>query len=300
MNRTKIVLGTAQLGMPYGITNTKGQLSIQDAALTIDLAIKNNVPLVDTASSYGNAECILGRILSKRSGKGPEICTKLSSMAGVDEKDLESVIRKSVHKSLDQLRKKKIDILMFHSFSDIIKHDGLALDVLYKISREGLCENIGVSVYTPEQAVIVMTEKRISHIQIPFNFLDQRWLSQEFMFALANRPDITVHARSIFLQGLLLNSSDRWPEWCADRFEISDKIDGVIKKCGRIDRLDLCLAFALSFPWIKYIIVGVETPEQFNKILNYSKYSNLTEAELIHVKNVFSGVSERLINPTKW
>lgn len=300
MRKPKIVLGSAQFGMDYGITNKEGQSSTESVTAIVGLAVKNNVALIDTARAYGNAEAKLGVVLANFSGKLPGICTKLPSMAGVDEGGVEALIRNSAVASLKDLGLEKLDILMFHDFDDAIRFSGLTLDVLYELSREGLCDSIGVSVYTPEQAITAMLDMRIKHIQIPFNYLDKRWLSDDFMFSLESRPDINIHARSIFLQGLLLSAKDQWPVWCKERTKLCNEIDNLVKKFDRLDKMDLCLAFASSFPWIQYIVVGVETAQQFDKILRYYGNESLAKLQLNEIRSLFQDVPDRLINPAIW
>jgi hypothetical protein len=49
-------------------------------------------------------------------------------------------------------------------------------------------------------------------MQVPINILDQRWNDLGLAKKFAARPDITVHARSIFLQGVLLQDDPAgWP-----------------------------------------------------------------------------------------
>ena len=54
----RLILGTAQFGMIYGLNNKK-RISLKTIKLILNQARKNNVKFLDTASSYGNCEKIL-------------------------------------------------------------------------------------------------------------------------------------------------------------------------------------------------------------------------------------------------
>jgi len=95
----------------------------------------------------------------------------------------------------------------------MFRWDGAALERLVEHVRNGTIGEIGASVYSPEEALRSLGDPRITQLQIPFNLLDQRWLEPEFQRAAAERPDLLIHARSVFLQGLLLSEPGRWPSW---------------------------------------------------------------------------------------
>ena len=74
-----------------------------------------------------------------------------------------------------------------------------------EIKKINLFNELGVSVYSPKEALICLKNKNIKHIQIPFNIIDQRWLKKNFLKQLKSRPDVKIHARSVFLRGVILN-----------------------------------------------------------------------------------------------
>ena len=110
-----------------------------------------------------------------------------------------------------------------------------------------------------------MPIKYITHLQVPFNILDARWLENEFQDAVAARPDVQIHARSAFLQGLLVGPESIWPSWLENRKEIYLELERLIIEFGRQDRKDLCLAYVRSFPWIQSIVIGVHRAMQLSE-----------------------------------
>ena len=54
----KLVIGSAQWGMDYGISNSKGKTDIDEIAKILSTA-NNMESTLDTASAYGDAEKII-------------------------------------------------------------------------------------------------------------------------------------------------------------------------------------------------------------------------------------------------
>ena len=56
----RFVLGTAQIGNRYGITNDSNPMVSADAALILDAARQRGIAALDTAPGYGDSEHVLG------------------------------------------------------------------------------------------------------------------------------------------------------------------------------------------------------------------------------------------------
>src|SRR5438067_13409029 len=56
----QLALGTAQFGLDYGITNTRGRITAGEAASLLRQAWDGGVRVLDTARAYGNSEEVLG------------------------------------------------------------------------------------------------------------------------------------------------------------------------------------------------------------------------------------------------
>ena len=57
----KTILGTAQFGLDYGISNTTGKLNSHHIENILNTAIRLGVNYLDTANVYGDAEEKLGK-----------------------------------------------------------------------------------------------------------------------------------------------------------------------------------------------------------------------------------------------
>ena len=76
-NINKIILGGAQLGMKYGITNKK--VTKNTISKIIKYLINNGLKFVDTAYSYGDSEAIIGHFNNKNNYK-LQVITKLKKI----------------------------------------------------------------------------------------------------------------------------------------------------------------------------------------------------------------------------
>ena len=59
---TRLIIGTAQFGMNYGIANSTGQPNESTIRAIIEHATENEIFYYDTAISYGSSEEVLGKI----------------------------------------------------------------------------------------------------------------------------------------------------------------------------------------------------------------------------------------------
>ena len=82
MKENKLVLGTAQLGLNYGIANVIGKPTEKQALEIMKYAVENGINYFDTAHSYGNSEIIIGKFLNfyKNYKNKVNIITKMPSL----------------------------------------------------------------------------------------------------------------------------------------------------------------------------------------------------------------------------
>ena len=193
---SKLVLGTVQFGIDYGINNSHGQISRSEAESIIDYAHKNGVSVLDTARSYGHAETTIGEILLlDPSYRHIEVVTKISYDSALS-------LRQNIAVSCENLKRNFIDTVLFHSFEDY----KLYSDTIY--CREILnTRKLGISVYTNAEIERILDDSRIKVIQVPFNLLDNEYQRAEIL-RLAKSKGKEVHTRSAFLQGLFFKKPD--------------------------------------------------------------------------------------------
>ena len=135
---SRLILGTVQFGLHYGINNTVGKLSEEQVFELLETAYELGIRTLDTAEVYGNAHNIISRFHRQHEIRF-NIISKYSSSNIEYPDDLMSRIR---HHCLNF----NVDYLegyMFHSFADF--NHNKDLKVFDKIKNSGLVEKVGVS-----------------------------------------------------------------------------------------------------------------------------------------------------------
>ncbi len=299
-----VALGTAQLGLDYGIANESGMPEKHDAILLVRNAIEYGVNWIDTARGYGLSEQRVGEALLDGWQSRTRVVTKLDPLTHLSAESsvscVESAVSQSLFASMHALGVKKLDVLLLHRWQHRKSHKGKIWGLLVAQKKQGLINELGASIYNPDEAIEALSDMDVSHLQIPFNLLDHRWLDENFQKALSKRPDVRIHVRSVFLQGLLISDDNVWPAWDAESSERVIKINDLVKSLGRKNRTDLCVAYILAHDWVDSIVIGVETNEQLLNNLKAACEKPLTLEECNIVVDHLSDIPERLINPSQW
>jgi len=261
----KIALGSAQFGMDYGLSNKHGKSKKYEVSKILKYAHSQGVGLIDTAPSYGDSENILGNLIHKYDFK---IVTKTPKFDGNSIDNFHSIqLNEAFYKSLDNLDKQRVYGLLVHSCDDLLKPGG---ELLYKKMQElkkiGMVEKIGVSVYSSLQINSVIDRFNIDIIQLPINIFDQQLLVDGSLEKLKNK-NIEIHARSVFLQGLLLMDPLEIPQYF---LPIQDKIKmfSNTAKSLSLSKLELALNYVNEISEIDKIVIGVNKFKQFDELLN--------------------------------
>lgn len=260
----KLALGTVQFGLNYGVSNAQGQVPPQEVGRILEYAKTAGISLLDTAQGYGNSERVLGQFdLS-----GFKVVTKVKG-------------RYDLAPSLENMHVKSIYGLMLHDENEMNPE---TWHWLTECKAKGLVEKIGVSVYTPARLVQIISEFPIDLVQIPVNLLDQRFIP--LLPALKARQ-IEIHARSAFLQGLLLQSLDQINAYF-------DPIRPVLEKIPQ-DRLATVLQFVHNLPEIDQVVVGVTSLQELQQIV-----TALARKTVPIVANQFTISDDDFILPQNW
>ena len=302
---SEFVLGTAQLGMEYGIANRTGKPSRSIAIQMIHTAIAHGVTAIDIARAYGDAEQVAGEALAGAWGSRVEIVTKLDPLNSLARdataKDVRAAVDESVRRSCDALGVTQLSTLLLHRWQHYREWNGAAWQRLLELRDAEEIAALGVSVYEPEEALAAMQEPAIRHIQIPMNVIDWRWKSAGVDRALSQRPEVIVHARSALLQGLLTEPAESWP--ISFDYDASGSLRQLREFANRYRRasvLDLCLAYVRSQPWITGVVVGCETPGQLRENLQLFRAPHLTEEQCADLEKSLPVAPQELLNPSKW
>ncbi len=277
---SRLVLGTAQWGDPYGATNTQGRLSDADIEEIVAIARASEITDVDTASGYGDAERRL-----RPFARDFRISTKLIGASPVEEQ---------ARSSLNALGVDAVDTILVHDWDALNRgQQESTVDGLGRLVDAGVTECVGVSVYDAEgiqsaRAVFGERGTRLGALQVPANPIDRRLDESHDLLELA-ADGVHVVVRSVFLQGVLLSSvSELSSHPDVERFR-----DFVSRETSVA--LDACLAHARSLLWASHVIVGVVTREELEGVCDSWRRSKSLACPPELASSDFE-----LIDPRRW
>ncbi|MEV4344105.1 aldo/keto reductase [Actinoplanes sp. NPDC049596] len=284
--QSALVLGTAQLGGAYGIANRTGVPDDDATARMLATARELGVTHLDTARAYGDSERRIGAALGDL---GLKVITKIAPGGAV---------RDSVAVSREALRVAGPLTILLHRAADV---PGAWAD-LRRCLETGEADRVGVSVQSPDELRRVLELPDLGYVQLPCNILDRRWLAGDLTAALAERPELVVTVRSAYLQGLLAAGSGvTWPHYPDEqRDSVVSILDGLATELGREGRIDLCLAYLLSLPWVTSLVVGAETEDQLRRNADLAGRKPLTGAEREQVLRALPEMPVELLDPSRW
>ena len=300
----ELVLGSVQLGLAYGAANRTGKPSHGTALRLVHRAADAGVTNFDTARAYGDSEDRLGEALVAR--KGVRTVTKLDPLNALKpDAPADAVcaaVDASIAASLEALRRDKLDCLLLHRTSHMTDFGGAVWDRLIELLEEGTILSLGVSAQSPQEALQALNCCDVQHIQLPFNILDWRWREAGVIDRIRARARLTVHARSIFLQGLLATKdAGVWPAiHGVDAPANLETISDLASLLGRESAADLCLAYARGQDWIDGVVIGMETEEQLDANLRLSTRPPLSLEHCMLVERTLPRVPPQLLNPALW
>ncbi len=292
----KIILGTAQLGDKYGVNNffkinKKNIDSLNERIKLIDCASKLGITKFDTARVYENSENILG-LYSNTSNAKIEVHTKISDIE-TRKKNIMNKIKFSINQSVTKLKKKKIKILYFHNYKNLISLNSKNLKFVKKLSS---CKNIGVSIYETNELDFLMKNKSIDYFQIPFNILDTRFKN---FFSIFKRNKKKFIVRSIFLQGLIFSS--HWPKIIKNyKKNIIKKLYFFAKKFNRVNLIDLCLAYVNFYKDINGVVVGIDNKSQLFQLFSFLNNKPLKYNQIKEIDKYFKKIPKIVYDTRGW
>lgn len=284
-----LAIGTAQFGLDYGISNFSGKVNLDEAKEIIRFAQKSGINTIDTARDYGDSEESIG----KCDVSSFNVVTKIGTILG-NEDNISNWVELEIESSIKKLRLQKIYGILLHRPHELLLENG---DVLYesimKLKENRLVEKIGVSVYSINDLMNIVDRFNIDIVQLPINIINQEILHSGFLQELKSK-NIEIHARSCFLQGLLLMDFNDIPlkfkKWSNIFLDWRDWLDE-----NNINAVQGCLSFINSIDGIDKVVVGVENVNQLKELVDYS---NTTKG--IKTFPNLSCNDVNLIDPSNW
>ncbi|ANK80007.1 MAG: hypothetical protein TEF_03785 [Rhizobiales bacterium NRL2] len=301
-----MVLGTAQLGMAYGIASRNTPDDAESLAM-MRRAITEGVDWIDTARGYGRSEALIGRL--RRSGWDGRmrIVTKLSALADVpreaDPKFVRALAENSLLRSCLALDTDNLDCVLLHRAGHLHQWNGAAFDSLRQWQDAGQIGTIGISVQSPEELEMALSRNEIGHVQLPCNILDHRWdMIADSLRAARSRRKLVVHVRSALLQGLLSTVDPAlWARaHVDDPHPVSDWLSRQAAILGRTGVVDLCLAWARGLDWADGVVVGCDSLAQLKNTVELFNQPALKRQEIDALSLTRPFLDTRSLDPARW
>lgn len=287
---SKITLGTAKFGMDYGLNSIGRPVELSEVLKILDFARTKRINFLDTALAYGHCEKVLGdancqdfEIISK---------TRTFKQKFISNKEI-SLLTQDFSNSLQLLNQSSIYGLLVHNADDLFKNGSDKIyNQLNHFKKQGLVKKIGVSIYTDAQLIKIIEMFDFDIIQLPVNILDHRLIRNGLLDKIS-KLGIEVHARSVFLQGLILLPKndipkkfqrwsplwEKWHDWLND---------------NNLTPLEASIRFPLSQKEVSKVIIGIDNRKQLEEVLMASN------GILPEIPSDLFVDDFNLLNPSNW
>ena len=274
---SKIVLGTVQFGLHYGV-NSAGRPSEEAVKGILAEAAKGGITALDTSSAYGNSEEILGKCATP--DEGFKIVSKYSKG--------ETSVAEMFNGSLRRLKVKQLYGYLLHHF-EVYKNNPKVWDEFIALKESRKVQKIGFSLYTPEELQFILDHNSpFNLIQVPFNIFDKKFLP--YMKEL-HEKGVEIHVRSTFLQGLFFKDREALPEKLKPMKKYLLQLDEFSKKSG-LSISEIALNYNLQNPYIDGVLIGVDNVSQLQ--------TNLASVKDIPIDIEIDVKEQELLNPVNW
>ncbi|MEG2556787.1 MAG: aldo/keto reductase [Odoribacter sp.] len=274
----KLVLGTVQFGMNYGIAS-QGRPCTSCVKNILQLAYADGINILDTSAGYGDAENILGKVLN-------EIDSPFKIISKYPKSDVS--VKDTFFKTLEHLQVAKLYGYLLHHF-EVYRENPDVWKEFLRLKEEGKVLKIGFSLYSPsELEILLAADVPFDLVQFPYNIFDRQF---EPYFKLLKRRGVEIHVRSTFLQGLFFKDRNHLPEKLIPLRPYLEELDCYAKMQG-MTVAEVALNYNLQNPYIDGVLIGVDTTEQLND--NVRSISDKKVELAVNVNE------KELLNPVNW
>lgn len=260
MKTSRLVLGTVQFGLDYGIRNNKGRPSLGEVFEILDLAYENGVRRLDTAEAYGQSLDVIAEDI-KRKGDRFEIQSKFKLS------DLRGALTDHVRQQCLRLGRQHLDTYSFHRFEDFVSIQDPR--PFQELQAQGLVRVWGLSVYRPEEAQRALESGWIKLLQIPLNLFDHEARWKDTLRA-AKRVGCQVEARSVFLQGLFHAQQAEFDQAPAPFSEMRPALKKLRDYAAlhALELAEMALLYPFEIPDLDKVLIGVDSRAQLEQNLS--------------------------------
>lgn len=291
-----LTLGTVQLGLSYGVNNSKGMPSFEESSAILDTAISSGITSFDTARAYGESELVLKRYFENKTCERTLISKVV--FRDVDKSGVRDKLFSMTRESIERLGIEKLPFLKLHNQDMLELYGDTLVYAMQDLKREGLVDGIGVSFSDKSKLLELCDGCGFDCIQLPANIFDSRVVLDGSIKKLADAGSI-VFVRSVYLQGLFFKDTNTLPEKIKCAKEPLDKLHALAKDAG-VSMAELAITFIRDTEGIASLILGCDTPEQLLdsvSLVNAPKIDPAVSAEALKIAETVEPI---VIRPWEW
>jgi aryl-alcohol dehydrogenase-like predicted oxidoreductase len=255
----RLALGTVQFGMPYGVSNTGGQVPEARVKAILGAAANAGIDLLDTAAAYGDAEAVISRASA---GLGQRFLVVSKTPPG----GTTDAVMAAARRSAELAGGEGLDAILVHHPADLVGRAGDRLwRALQGLVDEGAVRRVGLSASFDDHPRDLAARFAPAVIQLPVSLFDQRLVRDGTLAEFVARG-IEIHARSIYLQGLLFAGEDRLPPAIRGVATLLDAKRRMIRACGAT-LVEAAIGYVLAQSEIRRIVVGLTSLDELDEML---------------------------------
>ncbi len=279
MKKSKICIGTSNFAKKYGINNNK--FAKNELKNLFKFLGSKNILYLDCADGYKNFNKFASEL------KNFKIIFKINFEKYRETKDIKKLIVRNLFIS----KSKKFEAILIHNirYTSLKKLTSFII-FLKEIKKLKLTKKIGLSIYgLNELYKIEKTNLNVDIIQIPLNIFDKTFTNEKLIYKF-KKKGTQFYARSIFLQGILLEDIDYLPKYFLKWKKLFKQWDDWhVKK--NTNKLNSCINFIDNIKFIDKVIIGINHLNQLKEILSVKKSD--------YPKKILSK-NQKLIKPYLW
>ena len=249
--------------MVYGVANAYGKPDDDALRGILETAAGRGIQALDTAAGYGESEKRIGA----HAKYGFDIVTKLPDVSA----ELDNVV-KTVNEAIEsacvRLNVRRLYGLLLHRADNLMSTDGPAIwAAMLRAQADGRVKKIGYSVYDPMELERLVPDYPPGLVQLPFNGFDQRFTASGWTRRL-REAGCEIHARSIFLQGVMLQDAVSRAAYFDPWQDAFDRFDGAVRDAG-CSAGQFAFALAKTEGYIDGVVCGVDSAHQLSQLCDW-------------------------------
>lgn len=293
---SELTLGTVQLGLPYGVNNSKGMPSFEESSAILDTALSNGIVSFDTARAYGESEAVLGRFFDSNPAE-KTLITKVI-FTDIDKSAVKDTLFDMVRDSMRKLGLEKLPFLKLHNESMLMKYGDTIVSALHDLKSEGLVGGIGAS-FSDKSRIIELTDGcGFDCIQLPANIFDNEVIIDGTLKKLSNSGSI-IFVRSIYLQGLFFKDTNELPEKIKCAKDPLDKLHALARD-AEISMAELAVTFIRDTEGITSLLLGCDTPAQLIESVSLVNAPKIRDDVMKEALKIAENIPPVVIRPWEW